>query len=113
MKKSMVEYKKEIKDLKDMFNEEQKTVYNLSAERKKLKCVLSSVKEVLKTEISNKFRWETDWGFLDDMEMAIIDTMILNHKSKININMNTNQRIVKELQVSVLLIIVKIVYALQ
>jgi hypothetical protein len=62
---------------------------------------MSSVKEVLITEISNKFNWETDWGFIDDMKMAIIDTMILNHTSKININMNTNQRVDKELQVSI------------
>lgn len=85
-----------MKDLNDMCENEKLQALEIFAEKKKLIKVFKNLKEILKEEITKKFKTETDWSFLDDMEMAIIDFMILKYRS----HLDTHQRVIFEFKVS-------------
>lgn len=96
MTKRLNKYMKEISDLEQTSKNKMLQVKKIRMETKKIEQVLTSQKEILKSVLKNKFKSETEWKFLDDMEMSIIDFMIFQHKS----NLDTNRSVIIARKVS-------------
>lgn len=77
----VTELKKEKKDIKEKYKEEKLHAKMLRTEINEMEHVLKKYKVAIKDEMMKKFRMETDWNFLDNMEMAIINQMIIQTKS--------------------------------
>lgn len=91
----VTELKKEIDDIKDTYKDEKLLAKQLRTEINAMEHVLKKIKVAIRDEMIKKFRMETDWSFLDDMEMAIINCMIIQAKSNAE---ETKQRFVKEVK---------------
>lgn len=80
MEENFIDYTKEIEALKTISKKLILVTTKDREIRRNVKKVLNSYKEDLKFEIKKKFITETDWDFLDEMEMTIIDYMIIWYK---------------------------------
>ncbi|XP_025191573.1 uncharacterized protein LOC112591851 [Melanaphis sacchari] len=78
----VMELKKEKKEIINTFKNEKLVAKQFRMEITKMENILKSYKIAIKDEMIKKFKIETDWNFLDEMEMTIIDFMIINSKSK-------------------------------
>lgn len=91
----VAELKKEREDIKDVYKDEKSLAKQLRTEITAMEHVLKKYKVAIKDEMIKKFRMETDWSFLDDMEMAIINYMIIQAKSNAD---ETKERFTKEIK---------------
>uniref|UniRef100_A0A2S2P1G3 WD repeat-containing protein 52 n=2 Tax=Schizaphis graminum TaxID=13262 RepID=A0A2S2P1G3_SCHGA len=78
----VIELKKEKKEIVYTFKNEKLVAKQFRTEITKMENILKSYKIAIKDEMIKKFKIETDWNFLDEMEMTIINYMIINSKSK-------------------------------
>lgn len=76
------ELEKETEGIKLEYKSEKLIAKQLRTEINAMEHVLKTYKVAIKDEMMKKFRIETDWSFLDDMEMAIINYMIAQAKSR-------------------------------
>lgn len=91
----VAELKKEIDDIKDTFKDEKLLAKQLRTDINRMEHVLKKMKVAIKDEMIKKFKMETSWSFLDDMEMAIINCMIIQAKSNTE---ETKERFIKEIK---------------
>lgn len=78
----VTELKKETDDIKYEYKSEKLNAKQLRTEINAMEQILKNYKVAIRDEMIKKFRIETDWSFLDDMEMAIINYMIVQAKSR-------------------------------
>lgn len=78
----VTELKKETDDIKYEYTSEKLNAKQLRTEINAMEQILKNYKVAIRDEMIKKFRIETDWSFLDDMEMAIINYMIVQAKSR-------------------------------
>ncbi|XP_015370284.1 PREDICTED: uncharacterized protein LOC107166226 [Diuraphis noxia] len=78
----VMDLKKEEKDIIYTFKNEKLVAKQFRTEIIKMENILKSYKIAIKDEMIKKFKIETDWNFLDEMEMTIINYMIIKSKSK-------------------------------
>lgn len=76
------ELKKEEKEIIHILKNEKLCAKKDRIEIAKMENVLKNIKISIKDEIIKKFKTETNWKFLDEMEMTIIDYMIIKSKSE-------------------------------
>lgn len=91
----VAELKEERKDIKKMYKNERLLAKQLRTEISMEEHVLKNYKVAIKDELMKKFRMETEWNFLDDMEMAIINCMIIEAKSNAE---EIEERFIKEVK---------------
>lgn len=91
----VTELKEERKDIKNTYKNEKLLAKQLRTEINMTEHVLKNYKVAIKDELMKKFRMETDWNFLDDMEMAIINCMIIEAKSNAE---EIEERFIKEVK---------------
>jgi len=91
----VVELKQECEAVKRDFEAEKSLTRRLRTETNALENIKNKYKTDIKDEIIKKFRIESTWKFLDDMEMTIINYLIIQAKSNV---VKTNERYNKELQ---------------
>lgn len=91
----VTELKKEKQDLKNMYKEEQIVAKQLRTEINVMEHILKKYKTTIKNEMVKKFRIETDWDFINDMEMAIIKYMIIQDQSNVE---ETKKSFTKEIK---------------
>lgn len=89
------ELKKEINDIKYTYKDEKLLAKQLRTEINVMEHALKTIKVSIRDEMIKKFRMETDWSFLDDMEMSIINCMIIQAKSSAE---ETKERFAKEVK---------------
>lgn len=77
----VAELKKERQDIRDTYNNEKLLAKQLHTEINKMEHVLKKYKVAIKDEMIKKFKMETDWSFVDNMEMAVINYMIIQVQS--------------------------------
>lgn len=77
----VTELKKEKQDIKNKYKEEIFVAKQLRTEINVMEHILKKYKTIIKDEMIKKFRMETDWSFINDMEMAIINYMIIQAQS--------------------------------
>lgn len=77
----VIELKKEKEDINKIYKDEKLLAKQLHKEINMMETILKKYKVAIKDEIMNKFRLETNWNFLDNMEMDIINYMIIQAKS--------------------------------
>lgn len=77
----VTELKKEKQDIKKTWKSEKLLAKQLRKEINVLEQTLKNYKLAIKDEIMNKFRLETNWNFIDSMEMDIIKYMIIQAQS--------------------------------
>lgn len=78
----VIELKKEREEIIDTYKNEKLIAKQLRTEINVMEQVLKKYKVAIRDELLKKFKIETDWNFLDDMEMAIINYMIIQSKSQ-------------------------------
>jgi len=91
----VMELKKEEKEIIYTFKIEKIAAKQFRTEITKMENILKSYKIAIKDEMIKKFKIETDWNFLDEMEMTIINYMIIKSKSKAK---DTKERFVREIR---------------
>lgn len=77
----VAELKKEKQDIKNKYKEEISVAKQLRTEINVMEHILKKYKTTIKDEMIKKFRMETDWNFMNDMDMAIINYMIIQAQS--------------------------------
>lgn len=77
----VTELKKEREDIADTFKNEKLLSKQFRAEINMMEQLLKKYKVAIKDEMIKKFRIESNWHFIDNMEMAIINYMIIQAKS--------------------------------
>lgn len=97
----VIELKKEKKEIVYTFKNEKLVAKQFRTEITKMENILKSYKIAIKDEMIKKFKIETDWNFLDEMEMTIINYMIINSKSKAKDTKECFLREIKLLEVSI------------
>jgi len=78
----VTELKKETESIKLEYKNETLNAKQLRTEINAMEQILKSYKVAIKDEMMKKLKIETDWSFLDDMEMTIINYMIIQAKSR-------------------------------
>lgn len=91
----VAELKEERIDIKKTYKNERTLAKQLRTEINMTEHVLKNYKVAIKDELMKKFRMETEWNFLDDMEMAIINCMIIEAKSNAE---EIEERFIKEVK---------------
>lgn len=91
----VTELKKEKQDIKITYKDEKLLAKQLRTEINAMEHILKKYKVAIKDEMIKKFRMEMDWRFIDDMEMAIINFMIIQAQSNVN---KTKECFVKEIK---------------
>ncbi|XP_029344284.1 cilia- and flagella-associated protein 44 isoform X2 [Acyrthosiphon pisum] len=91
----VMELKKEEKEIIYTLKNEKVVAKQFRTEITKMENILKSYKIAIKDEMIKKFKIETDWNFLDEMEMTIINYMIIKSKSKAK---DTKERFVREIR---------------
>lgn len=91
----VMELKKEEKEIMYTLKNEKVVAKQFCTEITKMENILKSYKIAIKDEMIKKFKIETDWNFLDEMEMTIINYMIIKSKSKAK---DTKERFVREIR---------------
>lgn len=91
----VAELKEERKDIKKTYKNERSLAKQLRTEINMAEHVLKNYKVAIKDELMKKFSMETEWNFLDDMEMAIINCMIIEAKSNAE---EIEERFIKEVK---------------
>jgi len=76
------ELQKEEKVIMDIFKKEKSCAKKDRIEIAKMESILKNIKISIKDEMIKKFKTETNWKFLDEMEMTIIDYMIIKSKTE-------------------------------
>jgi len=97
----VMELKKEEKEIIYTFKNEKVVAKQFRTEITKMENILKSYKIAIKDEMIKKFKIETDWNFLDEMEMTIINYMIIKSKSKAK---DTKEHFVQEIRLLEVLI---------
>lgn len=100
----VTELKKEREEIIDTYKNEKLIAKQLRAEINVMEHILKKYKVAIRDEMIKKFKIETDWNFLDDMEMAIINYMIIQAKSHTE---ETKENFIKEIK---LLKVITILY---
>lgn len=80
----VTELKKEKQDIKITYKGEKLLAKQLRTEINAMEHILKKYKVAIKDEMIKKFRMEMDWRFVDNMEMAIINFMIIQAQSNAN-----------------------------
>ncbi|XP_015370377.1 PREDICTED: uveal autoantigen with coiled-coil domains and ankyrin repeats-like [Diuraphis noxia] len=110
LKNSILLYGNVIQDLSnraaELKKEEKEVINNLANEKlcakkdrieiAKMENVLKNIKISIKDEMIKKFKTETNWKFLDEMEMTIIDYMIIKSKSE---SQNLKNHFIQEIRI--------------
>lgn len=91
----VAELKEERKDIKKTYKNERSLAKQLRTEINMAEHILKNYKVAIKDELMKKFKMETEWSFLDDMEMAIINCMIIEAKSNAE---EIEERFIKEVK---------------
>lgn len=91
----VTELKKEEKEIIYIFKNEKLVAKQFRTEITKMENILKNYKIAIKDEMIKKFKIETDWNFLDEMEITIINYMIINSKSKAK---DTKEHFVQEIR---------------
>lgn len=91
----VAELKEERKDIKKTYKNERSLAKQLRTEINMAEHVLKNYKIAIKDELMKKFKMETEWNFLDDMEMAIINCMVIEAKSNAE---EIEERFIKEVK---------------
>lgn len=102
----VTELKKEREEIIDTYKNEKLIAKQLRMEINVMEQVLKKYKVAIRDEMIKKFKIETDWNFLDNMEMAIINYMIIQAKSYAE---ETKDNFIKEIK---LLEVITILYKL-
>lgn len=90
------ELKKEEKEIINMLKKEKLCAKKDRIEIVKMENDLKNIKIAIKDEMIKKFKTETKWSFLDEMEMTIIDYMIIKSKSEAK---DSKERFIRELRI--------------
>jgi len=90
------ELKKEEKEIINILKKEKLCAKKDRIEIVKMENDLKNIKIAIKDEIKKKFKTETNWSFLDEMEMTIIDYMIIKSKSEAK---DSKERFNRELRI--------------
>lgn len=101
----VMELKKEKREIIYTLKNEKLVAKQFCTEITKMENILKSYKIAIKDEMIKKFKIETDWNFLDEMEMTIISYMIINSKSKTKDTKEYFLREIRLLEVSIPIII--------
>jgi len=88
------ELKKEEKEIINILKIEKLCAKKDRIEIAKMENDLKNIKIAIKDEMIKKFKTETKWSFLDQMEMTIIDYMIIKSKSEAK---DSKERFIREL----------------
>lgn len=91
----VTELKKEKQEIKIIYKGEKLLAKQLRTEINIMEHILKKYKVAIKDEMIKKFRMEMDWRFVDNMEMAIINYMIIQAQSNAN---KTKECFVKEIK---------------
>ncbi|XP_022179157.1 uncharacterized protein LOC111039821 isoform X2 [Myzus persicae] len=91
----VMELKKEEKEIIHTLKNEKLVAKQFRTEITKMENILKNYKVAIKDEMIKKFKIETDWNFLDEMEITIINYMIIKSKSKAK---DTKERFVQEIR---------------
>lgn len=95
----VTELKKEKQDIKITYKSEKLLAKQLRTEINTMEHILKKYKVAIKDEMMKKFRMEMDWKFVDDMEMAIINFMIIQTQSNANKTKECFAKEIKSLEV--------------
>lgn len=95
----VTELKKEKHDIKITYKSEKLLAKQLRTEINAMEHILKKYKVAIKDEMMKKFRMEMDWKFVDDMEMAIINFMIIQTQSNANKTKECFAKEIKSLEV--------------
>lgn len=91
-----VELKKEEKEIRNILKKEKLCAKKDRIEIVKMENDLKNIKTAIKNEMIKKFKIETKWSFLDQMEMTIIDYMMIKSKSETK---DSKERFIRELRI--------------
>jgi len=90
------ELKKEEKEIINILKKEKLCAKKDRIEISKMENDLRNIKTAIKDEMIKKFKTITNWNFLDQMEMTIIDYMIIKSKSEAK---DSKERFIRELKI--------------
>jgi len=90
------ELKKEEKEIINILKKEKICAKKDRIEIVKMENDLRNIKIAIKDEMIKKFKTQTKWSFLDEMEMTIIDYMIIKSKSEAK---DSKERFIRELRI--------------
>ncbi|XP_029341420.1 cilia- and flagella-associated protein 44-like [Acyrthosiphon pisum] len=90
------ELKKEEKEIVNILKKEKLCAKKDRIEIAKMEIDLRNIKIAIKDEMFKKFKTVTNWNFIDQMEMTIIDYMIIKSKSEAK---DSKERFIRELKI--------------